>query len=76
MTRGLAALLAALALASACRSPTAPEWYAGACELGVPRQQIFVHICYNVCPRDAERFAAGADMAYTALGAPCGTGAP
>jgi hypothetical protein len=73
MTRALR-LTVALAVLSACQSPTAPR-YEGACVLTFPRSAEapqHATLCYDVCPWHAAQFAAEGDGLYQARMTPCG----
>lgn len=64
MTRRLAALVAALAMASACRSPTAPE-VVPVCSLIVTSFNPVTRVCYTPCPPGAEAVAQEYSFGYS-----------
>lgn len=61
----LAALLAALALASACRSPTAPD-VIPVCSFTVTSFNPQTRVCYKPCPPDARAVALAYAFGYSA----------
>lgn len=57
-------LLAALALLTACRNPTAPE-VIPECTVSIDAGMFVVHRCYRPCPPGSEQSSTVLGLAYT-----------